>query len=454
MLRQGPPPRAVRRRREPRRGSKARARVVPEKIQPPERPPRNEIMRHIVGARDDEENQGGNEGPAPAAFLHAHRLQRHAGEKAVLNEVPLLRRRLVPVYGEEQKNVHAHDGGENGERGRAIHGARGPRPRTEAHEDRAPRSHIPERHVRLQARQDPPQPQLRSDRKRREAHGREGDRAGGPDGAANDAWSRVHGADCRGPQSEPEIFRPSCEPRIERQVDRITDDDRPKVRVLRVEEVVRLACHNGAGNPEDHAPSRLEPLIADSYRDRGCRIFLQTGRQRIYVNVEEQSAIQAHGNEAVVRDKRRCAVDQHLENGERDAPGGVNDGNTGAIPAASVDPGAFSIERMRHIFLLDDAPGSDGQEKTPCSSRPINASPSLAPSSVPKRSRGFFSPRVFCFWRNQRRAAMTSPAKSSIAAPNTRETRRILSDSAGSSLPRFLRLSSVRGGIWTTYASS
>src|ERR1019366_1900385 len=96
-----PPPRAVRRRRKPRRGSKARARVVPEKIQPPERPHRDEILRHLVGGPDDEEEQRGNEGAAPVALLHAHRLQRQAGEKAVLNEVPLLRRHLVPVYGEE-----------------------------------------------------------------------------------------------------------------------------------------------------------------------------------------------------------------------------------------------------------------------------------------------------------------------------------------------------------------
>src|ERR1019366_3837167 len=95
------PPRAVRRRREPRRGSKARARVVPEKIQPPECPHRDEILRHLVGGPDDEEEQRGNEGAAPVALLDAHRLQRQAGEKAVLNEVPLLRRHLVPVYGEE-----------------------------------------------------------------------------------------------------------------------------------------------------------------------------------------------------------------------------------------------------------------------------------------------------------------------------------------------------------------
>src|ERR1035437_4354319 len=153
-----PPPRAVRRRREPRHGSKARARVVPEKIQPPERPHRDEILRHLVGGPDDEKEQRGNEGATPVALLHAHRLQRHAGEKAVLNEVPLLRRRLVPVYGEEQKKVHAHDNGEGGERGRAIRAAREPRPHTEARENRASRSPPPERHVRLQARQDPLQP--------------------------------------------------------------------------------------------------------------------------------------------------------------------------------------------------------------------------------------------------------------------------------------------------------
>src|ERR1035437_5705641 len=102
-----PPPRAVRRRREPRRSSKARARVIPEKVQPPERPHRDEILRHLVAGSDDEEEQHGNEGAAPVALLHAHSLQRHTREEAVLNEVPLLRRRLVPVHGEEQKHVHA-----------------------------------------------------------------------------------------------------------------------------------------------------------------------------------------------------------------------------------------------------------------------------------------------------------------------------------------------------------
>ena len=87
------------------------------------------------------------------------------------------------------------------------------------------------------------------------------------------------------------------------------------------------------------------------------------------------------------------------------------------------------------------------QEKTPCSSRPIKPSTSLAPISVRAISSGTAPPSALWGVESHTKAPSPSPSKSAIALPKTLEARRSLSDSSGRSQPSFFLRSRVRGFI-------
>ena len=90
-------------------------------------------------------------------------------------------------------------------------------------------------------------------------------------------------------------------------------------------------------------------------------------------NVEQYVALEKLGG---------VKVDKHFQRCERLRLRRVNDGGPRAIPATTKQACSLSRKGRFGMLSLGDSPGGDGHEKTPCSSRPMRLSASLAPSSV------------------------------------------------------------------------
>src|ERR1700722_20400982 len=151
----------------------------------------------------------------------------------------------------------------------------------------------------------------------------------------------------------------------------------------RVEQKIGLSGNEGTRHAQHSRGAAGSPIVSNCLHLGRRGIRLPIPRQLRWVEFVDVGFVDRNFEENILLQKfRRVQVNQYPKHSQGLRLRGVDHGSAGTIPSAAVETGTFSSERGLCVLLLGDPPGRKTQEKTPCSTRPIRSSTSLAPNSV------------------------------------------------------------------------
>lgn len=152
--------------------------------------------------------------------------------------------------------------------------------------------------------------------------------------------------------------------------------------MLWIEQVVRVALNQNAGDAQNHRCSAGDPFVADGLQSCRGRIRApQSGKICDRQSLDQAVSEGDRGEDVGAKDLMSLQMNQYLKRGEGGSCRGVHHRDSLTVPAAAKATRAFAGKCVGLMFFLDDSPGADGQEYTPNSSRPMRSSTARAPIS-------------------------------------------------------------------------